>query len=68
MGSGCFPLKDDRLTKAANLVGQVIDDYWSDVYSGECGGMQFDNAASDGAALGALGIAKDLIERQNSGR
>ena len=67
MGGGCFPLKDDRLTKASDLIGQVMDDYWPDVYSGEAGGMQFDNAAHAGAALAMLELAKKLIDSQNRG-
>jgi len=68
MGSGCFPIKDERLTQAIKLVEQamelLIDEYWQEVYSGESGGMQFDNAASDGAALAILGAARDLITRE----
>jgi hypothetical protein len=68
VASGIFPLgryapeSAKRLREAANLVEEVIKDLSADVFSGESGGMQFDNAASDGGSIARLRLAVELIE------
>ena len=69
MGSGSFPLyrtDDDgkKLIEATRLVREVCDSLADSVYSGDSGGGQFDNAASDGRSLGLLGLAAGLIEAE----
>jgi hypothetical protein len=67
MGSGSFPLyrtdeNGKKLLEAAKLIGEVVDGISDDVYSGDSGGMQYDNAASDGGSLALLQLAAQLIE------
>jgi hypothetical protein len=69
MGSGSFPLHyTDKaavtLKAAADSVQAVCDGISDDVYSGDSGGGQFDNAASDGASLAMLRLAVRLIREQ----
>ena len=69
MGSGTFPLyrSDEnakKLLTAAMLVREVVGSISNEVYSGESGGGQFDNAASDGGSLATLSLAAELIERE----
>lgn len=59
MGSGSFPLyrtdeSGAKLLNAAKLVNEVVDSISDDVSSGDSGGMQYDNAASDGGSLALL--------------
>jgi len=66
MGSGCFPLSREdkdagKLLQASKLIDEVIKSLWGDVYSGDVGGMQYDNAASDGGSLALLGLASKLV-------
>lgn len=64
MGSGYFPLEGKRATAllgAAQAVEDVCEALVSDVYSGESGGSQFDNAASDGGSVALLRLAVQLI-------
>lgn len=65
MGSGSFPLENsedvEKLEQACCLITEVIDNWSGSVYSGDSGGQQYDNFASDGAYLENLYIAKDLI-------
>jgi hypothetical protein len=67
MGSGSFPLyrseeNGKKLLEAAKLVQEVCRSMRDDVDSGESGGMQYDNAASDGGSLALLRLAQSLIE------
>lgn len=67
MGSGTFPLyktdtRGQRLLGAAKEVREVCDEMVDAVYSGDSGGGQFDNAASDGGSLALLRLAASLIE------
>jgi hypothetical protein len=67
MGSGTFPLdrkdKDAKvLLEAVKKIDDFIEEYWECVYSGDCGGNQFDNAAADGAYLEKLSLAARLIK------
>lgn len=69
MGSGSFPLRrgdtgHDKLTRAAGLLDEVIKEWAYEVYSGDSGGSQYDNAANDGEALGMLRLAARLIREQ----
>lgn len=68
MGSGSFPLYDDglgaKLVKAADLVNEVVNEVVSEVYSGDSGGGQLDNAASDGGSLALLSLAERLIRAE----
>lgn len=66
MGSGMFPVErsgrlGNELANAAKRVESVCEEIEDEVYSGESGGMQFDNAASDGSSLGLLRLAAKLI-------
>ena len=64
MGSGRFPLDRSgwkRLLEAARLIDEVMNEVYDDIYSGESGGMQFDNAARDGGYLATLSLAQRLI-------
>jgi len=69
MASGMFPLRansenGEMLIEAAALIGTVINGLYSDVYSGDSGGMQFDNAASDGGSIARLKLAQRLIKEE----
>jgi hypothetical protein len=67
MGSGMFPLspiRDDygvKLKNAADAIEDVCNAISEDIYSGDAGGGQFDNAASDGGDLALLRLAVKLI-------
>ena len=66
MGSGIFPLKRDEqlgltLQGIAFQIEVVADDLAEGIYSGDSGGMQFDNAASDGTYLYRLRLAVRLL-------
>ena len=66
MGSGSFPLSPNeetgkKLVQAAALIKEVTDAWYDDVYGGDSGGMQYDNAATDGGSLALLGLAHRLI-------
>lgn len=71
MGSGSFPLEiignsindGDVLSVAAKMVEAVVESWYHDVYTGESGGRQFDNAARDGGALAELELAVELIRK-----
>jgi len=63
MGSGIFPLRladGARLLQAAALIEACHDELVDEVYSGDSGGGQFDNAASDGGELALLQLAARL--------
>ena len=69
MASGSFPL--DRcdpdatnLLAAAALIELVCNKWVDAVYSGESGGLQYDNTAADGAALAKLRLAERLAREQ----
>ena len=67
MGSGYFPLstkdkENDKLVHARMLIKEYREELVSEVYSGESGGMQYDNAASDGGYLERLSIAIEMID------
>ena len=72
MASGSFPLHPVhdanglKLKAAADLVADVCRDVSDEVYAGESGGMQFDNAASDGGSLALLYLAEKLIRDELS--
>ena len=66
MGSGSFPLSrldgdGAKLAQAAALTGEVCEAWTELVYSGDSGGGQCDNAASDGASLAMLFLARRLV-------
>jgi hypothetical protein len=66
MGSGSFPIdaRDSeaiRLLEIKNLLREFYSEWSSFVYSGESGGCQYDNAASDGGYLERISIAIDMI-------
>ena len=67
MGSGMFPLsptRDElgvRLNKIADDLEKICEEVSDDIYSGDSGGMQYDNAASDGGSLALLRLAVKLI-------
>lgn len=66
MGAGSFPVGargeiGKKLVQAAELVESVCEDMTDDVYSGDSGGMQYDNAAADGGSLALLRLAVKLI-------
>ena len=73
MGSGMFPLDVNysragkALLEASKLIQATINDLYDGVYSGDSGGNQYDNAASDGGSLALLGLAKDLIVAELKG-
>jgi hypothetical protein len=67
MGSGTFPLHHNdedgkKLLEAARLIGEVHSSMADGVFSGDSGGGQYDNAASDGGSLALLSLAKSLVE------
>ena len=65
MSSGAFPLsgKDaEKLEQVVKLLCEVNEEWDDCLYTGDSGGLQFDNAASDGGYLARLGIARKLIE------
>ena len=67
MGRGTFPLyRNDeeakKLLTAVSLVREVIHEINESVYSGDSGGGQYDNSASDGGSLALLHLAARLIE------
>jgi len=67
MGSGTFPLyrNDDDAKDLLEMVEKIdyfIEEYAECVYSGDCGGNQFDNAAADGRYLEKLSLAARLIK------
>jgi len=66
MGRGAFPLyrsgqNGKKLIEALRLMEIVQCDLSDAVSTGDSGGGQFDNAASDGAALERLNIAAELV-------
>ena len=66
MGSCLFPIWDEspegeKLIRAADLIKEVTDELRENVYSGESGGMQFDNSAWDGGSMAMLSLAYRLI-------
>lgn len=65
MGSGSFPVdrsgSGQKLIQAAALVAEFLNEWYDSVYSGESGGGQYDNAASDGGSLALLSLANRLI-------
>ena len=72
MGSGSFPLErihdlGKRLWDAADMVEGVCKEMESDVFSGDSGGGQVDNAASDGGSLALLRLAVRLIRDETRG-
>jgi len=54
----------EQLSAAASAVESICDELRDGVYSGESGGMQFDNAASDGGSLSLLRLAVKLIRAE----
>lgn len=67
MGSGSFPIytTDSEAKKLLDIKQQLKNyiDEWSDaVYSGDSGGGQYDNAASDGGYLERLRVALEMID------
>ncbi len=66
MGSGSFPLDPKRdgkeLKEIINKLQIFYGDWWGSVHSGDSGGGQFDNAASDGGYLEEIRIAIMLLE------
>lgn len=66
MGSGSFPLDPKRdgkeLKEIVDKLEKFYNDWWDSVYSGDSGGQQFDNSASDGASLEGIRIAKNLLK------
>ncbi|MBE3116162.1 hypothetical protein IMZ68_03080 [Candidatus Bathyarchaeota archaeon] len=67
MGSGCFPInaKDKeaaRLLEIKKLLEEFRSEWYDSIYSGESGGGQYDNAASDGGYLERIGIAIEMID------
>ena len=71
MGSGMFPVETrsrfgEKLSAAASSVESICEELDDGVYSGEVGGMQFDNVASDGASLALLRLAAKLIRAEVS--
>lgn len=72
MGSGSFPLQknDDgyeSLKRAADLIRDVHRSWMADVYGGDSGGGQADNAASDGGSLARIALAEQLIRGELKG-
>lgn len=72
MSSGYFPVQQSteiaaKLMRAAVLLQEVIDECLDDVYDGDSGGGQFDNAASDGASLAMIGLARKLVVNEVRG-
>ena len=66
MGSGIFPLERDEdtgltLQGIAFQIEAIANDLSEGIYSGDSGGMQFDNAASDGTYLYRLRLALRLL-------
>jgi len=70
MASGSFPLdpaydsEGRMLIQAADLIDAVCASIADAVSSGESGGMQIDNAASDGASLVMLHLASRLVRAE----
>lgn len=67
MASGCFPFytTDNEAKKLLGIKKQLQDflSEWSEaVYSGDSGGMQYDNAASDGGYLERIKVAIEMID------
>lgn len=67
MGSGTFPIRRDDedgkiLLSLAKGVDDIIEKYAECVYSGDCGGSQFDNAAIDGRYLEKMSLAARLLK------
>lgn len=68
MGSGIFPLRRgddnyDSLLDCREEITRIADYFRDDIFTGESGGHQFDNAARDGAHLAYLRLAVELIEK-----
>lgn len=67
MASGCFPFctTDDEARKLLDIKKQLqefLNEWSSVVSSGDSGGMQLDNAASDGGYLERINIAIEMID------
>lgn len=72
MGSGIFPLERndegyESLRKAVELIQETHRICIDSVYSGESGGGQTDNAASDGGSLARIALAEKLIRGELRG-
>lgn len=66
MASGSFPVdrsseEGKALSSAIDIIDELMGDWWEAVYTGDSGGMQFDNAASDGAYMEKMRIARNLL-------
>lgn len=64
MASGYFPVDGsdaERLRSIADQLHAFIVECLGPVHSGESGGMQYDNTASDGGSLALLALAEQLI-------
>lgn len=64
-----FPL-DGRYDDGATIVRiiaelkKICESAGESIYSGDSGGGQYDNAASDGASLAMIHLAIELLERE----
>jgi hypothetical protein len=68
MGSGSFPFSQSdnlgiRLNKLADELDKIREEMYECVYTGDSGGGQYDNAASDGGYLEDIRIASTLIRK-----
>lgn len=67
MGSGTFPIRENdedgkTILSLVKRIEDIIEEYVECVYSGDCGGNQFDNAAADGRYLEKLSLAARLLK------
>jgi hypothetical protein len=66
MASGTFPLPSTdsdakKLLEAKKILEDFRSEYYEIIYSGDSGGCQYDNAASDGGYLERISIAIEMI-------
>ena len=67
MASGCFPIytTDSSAKPLLDIRQQLrnyIDEWSEEVYTGQSGGLQYDNTASDGGYLERLRVAIEMID------